>query len=479
MRTVSTTFLILFLSCTLLGQAQWRYQRSIPFPASDTSYVQPFLCTVTEGGRLYVISSSLTNASARNAVWYADSNDTEMKKLVDYALTGDSDTLTGNIGALRGITSIGDNVLVNASVPYPRTKPNTVGAMFYYPNGDTMQVRKYGFYFSNAGHGTYHHGASMTKDSVVIACVSSGAAGGGPRLRSYNFSSANPTPAVGSWSTETEIELNVQHTAGADIIRDVALVPGGDYDTSITPIYTSRNSSPNVSTGGIAVWTGGTQLAMGQIVNQAYVGYTSSRISDATGLLSFSPAVANGITVDKSGYLWVAGIDSTKRWVKAFDVSGILASEVADLPSQNNQDGFSADPSGAPMIAPVDVALTADGLTAYVPDAVAQVVYQFKYTTATSVEPAPQVPQEFTLYQNYPNPFNPSTIIAFTLPQSMKVRLTVSNLIGQTVATLADGVMPAGNHHRFFTGDNLPSGQYIYTLTTPEGSVSRSMTLVK
>jgi hypothetical protein len=256
-----------------------------------------------------------------------------------------------------------------------------------------------------------------------------------------------------------------------DVIRDVAVRPDGDYAAGTTPFYTSRNSAASTSTGGVVAWTGGTQLAMS--------GYTGTRLSDATGLLSFGNAVSYGITVDKDNLLWVAGIDSTKRWVKAFDVGGILATEMFDLPSKNNQDGFSADPNGAPMIAPTDVALTKDGLTAYVSDAVAQRVFQFKYTTATSVESSVETPVDFALYQNYPNPFNPTTMIAFTLRSAGPARLEVFNLVGQRVATLVDADLSAGIHHRFFDGTGLASGAYSYTLTTPEGVLSRTMMLVK
>ncbi len=473
MKIFATITLTLLSIVTAVSQPQWRFIKAIPFPVSDTNYVQPYLLTVTSNGRVYMISTTATNANARNAIWYADSTDTEMKKLVDFTLNGDADTLTGNIGQLRGIGSIGNDIVIDASVPYQRTKPNTVASMYYYPNGDTSVVQKYGFYFppSNPGHGTHHHGVTLTRDTIAFAGVSAGAGVPGPRVRSYNLTNTITSPVKGAWSSESALDPGGQQTGGVDVIRDVALRPNGDYTNNATPIYTSRNSAATTSTGGITVWTGGAQLAMST--------YTGTRLSDATGLLSFSSAVSYGITVDKNDLLWVAGIDSTKRWVKAFDVSGILATEMYDLPSINNQDGFSADPQGAPMIAPTDVGLTKDGLTAYVSDAVAQKVFQFKYTTATSAELPNGQPLEFGLYQNYPNPFNPTTMIAFTLRSTGPVRLDVFNLVGQRVATLVDADLEAGIHHRFFDGTGLSSGLYTYTLTTTSGVLSRTMMLVK
>ena len=56
------------------------------------------------------------------------------------------------------------------------------------------------------------------------------------------------------------------------------------------------------------------------------------------------------------------------------------------------------------------------------------------------------LPDRFELGANYPNPFNPSTVIPYQLSASTHVRLEVFNLLGQQVASLMDGVKPAGFH---------------------------------
>jgi len=78
----------------------------------------------------------------------------------------------------------------------------------------------------------------------------------------------------------------------------------------------------------------------------------------------------------------------------------------------------------------------------------------------TEVEP----PVEFSLAQNYPNPFNPSTKISFGLAVDSKVTLTVYNLLGETVATLVNSNMAAGNHDVVFDAANVNSGVYFYRL---------------
>jgi len=88
-------------------------------------------------------------------------------------------------------------------------------------------------------------------------------------------------------------------------------------------------------------------------------------------------------------------------------------------------------------------------------------------------------PIKFELNQNYPNPFNPTTTISFNLPQSGNVALKVFNSIGEEVVTLTDGFIEAGVYTFNFNAEGLPSGMYIYQLSTPEKTQVRKMILMK
>jgi pectinesterase len=79
---------------------------------------------------------------------------------------------------------------------------------------------------------------------------------------------------------------------------------------------------------------------------------------------------------------------------------------------------------------------------------------------------ADQIPTSYALYQNYPNPFNPSTIISYDLPKSGMVSLKVYDIYGREIATLVDGVKPAGNHRETFNASGLASGVYFVRLQT-------------
>jgi hypothetical protein len=96
-----------------------------------------------------------------------------------------------------------------------------------------------------------------------------------------------------------------------------------------------------------------------------------------------------------------------------------------------------------------------------------------------SAEPSPAAAAAPVLDQNYPNPFNPSTVVRFTLPRTMHVRLDVSDLLGRTVRVLFDGEGPAGTHRVVFDASGLPGGMYIVTLRTPGVTVTRVATLLR
>ena len=79
------------------------------------------------------------------------------------------------------------------------------------------------------------------------------------------------------------------------------------------------------------------------------------------------------------------------------------------------------------------------------------------------------IPSQFNLNQNYPNPFNPSTTIEFSIQNDSKVELTIYNIKGQKVKTLANDQYTKGNHSAIWNGDEesgkvVSSGIYLYKL---------------
>ncbi|NIT73108.1 T9SS type A sorting domain-containing protein [candidate division KSB1 bacterium] len=111
-------------------------------------------------------------------------------------------------------------------------------------------------------------------------------------------------------------------------------------------------------------------------------------------------------------------------------------------------------------------------------------IWVLKNELITSIEGKDHVPstppERFQLYQNYPNPFNPETTIEFDVPNKAEVIIKLFNVLGQQVATLYKGIVPAGRHRINFDGSGLPSGVYFYRLSSAKGtSVTRKMMLIQ
>ncbi len=92
--------------------------------------------------------------------------------------------------------------------------------------------------------------------------------------------------------------------------------------------------------------------------------------------------------------------------------------------------------------------------------------------TSVDDRDVPLLPLQFALQQNYPNPFNPTTTITYTLPSQQHVTLKVFDILGREVATLVDGVRPAGNFSLDFDAGNLASGMYFYRLVGEDLTVN-------
>ena len=79
---------------------------------------------------------------------------------------------------------------------------------------------------------------------------------------------------------------------------------------------------------------------------------------------------------------------------------------------------------------------------------------------------------------NYPNPFRNNTTIAYSLPKEGHVKLTISNLYGQTIKTLEDKTASMGSHSVFVDPAelNIPAGIYIYKLCFEADNMAETKT---
>jgi hypothetical protein len=101
-----------------------------------------------------------------------------------------------------------------------------------------------------------------------------------------------------------------------------------------------------------------------------------------------------------------------------------------------------------------------------------------KASDVTGIQRPPQA-GGISLEQNRPNPFTPVTAIDYSLATDSHVHLTVYDLFGRCVATLADERATAGKHTVRFSGSGLPAGVYFYRLDASGMSVMRRMVVAR
>ncbi len=93
--------------------------------------------------------------------------------------------------------------------------------------------------------------------------------------------------------------------------------------------------------------------------------------------------------------------------------------------------------------------------------------------------PEAVVSNETVLYPSYPNPFNSSSTLSYDLPEAAHVSLTLFDLEGRQVRSLADSFQPAGRHTIPLDATGLASGLYFCRLSAGTYSTSQKVMVVK
>ena len=104
--------------------------------------------------------------------------------------------------------------------------------------------------------------------------------------------------------------------------------------------------------------------------------------------------------------------------------------------------------------------------------------------TVAAPEDHGSAPERPRLLPSFPNPFNPQTMIAFSVPRSQHVIVSVHGVDGKYVTTLADRDFAAGSHALPWNGLDargkaMSSGTYLVRLRTDNGVEARKVSLVR
>ncbi len=98
---------------------------------------------------------------------------------------------------------------------------------------------------------------------------------------------------------------------------------------------------------------------------------------------------------------------------------------------------------------------------------------------ASSITINSYTPGSFELFQNYPNPFNSSTVIRFRVEKRSVYRLEIFDILGKEISKIFNTSLSTGIYEINFYAGNLPTGIYIYRISSANSSASKKFVLIK
>ncbi len=88
-------------------------------------------------------------------------------------------------------------------------------------------------------------------------------------------------------------------------------------------------------------------------------------------------------------------------------------------------------------------------------------------------------PKDYVLAEPYPNPFNSYTEIKFALPEAGSVNITVHDLTGREIQTIASGFQTAGWHKVVWKADGVASGIYVIRMQARDKNHFSKVSLIR
>ena len=219
---------------------------------------------------------------------------------------------------------------------------------------------------------------------------------------------------------------------------------------------------------GVHTWLPETNIVDMSRAGENHIGlkFLSHTMTSLSQFVWFSNYSAAGEDAALWGWMSAAEIDTMAICTNPDDgLVSIPSADVGTIAPDESVDFFYCIARGQPEDAMVENV------------ALAETAYSSIFTVG--VDDVEITPETFTLSQNYPNPFNPTTQISFTLPVAGQTSIDIYTLRGEHVLNIQNDWMLQGSHSVNFSGAHMPSGIYIYRLTSGSVQIQKKMTLLK
>ena len=308
-----------------------------------------------------------------------------------------------------------------------------------------------------------------------------------PRLNDVWALSLGPNPA---WSSITPLgtppPVRARHAAIYDPVRDRMLIWGGSDGTTL------YNDVWALDLSGTPAWT-----------QVAPTGIPPASTNSGDGV--YDPVQDRMVVLGAgaSNQVWALSLSGTQTWAQlptcpgddpapAFDSSrerivaaGYSDDQVYELTLTSPEAWRQMAPTGnGPDVYSPDLVYD-QGMDRMIvmPYFVRGLRYSLNFGPVAGVSETP-VATRVELAQSFPNPATRPPSIRFSLPHAARVEVTVRDLAGRLIRTLADGEFPAGRHSlRWDLGGSdgaaVPPGLYFYTLRAGEVRLTRRLVLTR
>lgn len=147
------------------------------------------------------------------------------------------------------------------------------------------------------------------------------------------------------------------------------------------------------------------------------------------------------------------------KWVTASEVDN-YGFEIERSVDQGDFKKIGFLPGHGNSNSPKEYSFTDNFVTGFLSYRLKQINNNGSYSYSNIVKVEALTVNDFAVYQNYPNPFNPITSIKFKTPIDSKVRLTITNSLGEDIESLLDEKQSPGIHEVVWDANKYASGVY-------------------
>jgi len=451
------------------------------------AFIAILVALISGGNATAALETAAPTPTTISLAWSAPGDDADLGQATEYDLRYSTSVITdGNWNAATRVTDM--PAPLSAGSPESFTVTGLIpGTLYYFAIKTADEVPNWSEVSNVVSQSTAPEQdapatiatittSDPTQTSLTLNWTAPGDDGTTGTASEYDIRYSTSPITESNWSSATQVsgEPNPQTAGSSENFTVTGLSPSTMYYFAIKTADEVPNWSGLSSV--VSAQTAGDQVAPSAIND------LQASIGDEVGQLSLSWTAPGDDGMSGVASAYEIRYSTTEFHVASFETAELWTSPPAPLPGGSAQEFVLTD--------------LEPGETYYVgirswddfmnPSNISNIdtgVAYFELVLDVN-DGSADLPEDFSLSQNYPNPFNPSTSFNYTLPIQAHVNITVFNVQGRQVRTIADADQSAGEHTVEWngtdeSGNSVATGVYFYRMDAGNFSETRKMILVK